>query len=304
MARDTERQLTELSGQTETTEQVVFRAKMKFRRATRTTDEPVNEFVARLRELSLHCEFKNAENEILNQFYAGMQSEEFELKCQDSTEVFDLPKAIEIALSLEQAQAQVSELHEPTEAFQLDEKQSSKCPRTELEIDGSSTNESSPINIINELKHSEQIISEPQLQMCKSAVQPTIIKLKNPITNREIVKHDRDRVPKKRKRPGSHRIQSVENESPISKEPEEAEQPVQLGPVRHAQDQHEQQVDRKAKRTVSWSRKRKKDLSYENQVQRSSLQQSRMNMASVSNSMSSIDFSLNFFSCYVEKKVV
>jgi hypothetical protein len=249
MARDTNKQLTELSSQTETKEQLVFRAKMTFRRATRTTDEPVNEFVARLRELSLHCQFKRAENEILNQFYVGMQSEEFELKCEDLTETFDLPKAIEIALRLERAQTLVSELHEPTEAIQPDKTQCDNRPRTEIQIDGSLINSSSPVKMIKELKHTEQI-NKLQLQDCKSSVRAKIINLIKS-NNHEIKKHDRDRVPSKRERPGSHRIQSVENESLITKEPEEAEQPVQLEPVRHAQVQHEQRVDREAKKTVS-----------------------------------------------------
>jgi hypothetical protein len=203
-----------------------------------------------------------------------MQSEEFELLCQESTGVFDLPTAIEIAVNLENVHAQVSESCEPTEAIEPEETTLNNRPRTETKIDESLIKESSPVKMIKELKDSEQI-NKPQFQVNKSAVQ-TKKSLINSITNRELSEHDRDRVPKKKERPGSHRIQSVEDESSILKEPEEAEQPVQLGPVRHVQVQHEQQVDRKAKKTVSWSRKRKKG-----QEQRRLLQQSRTNMASV-----------------------
>ena len=57
---------------------VVFTEVMIFRRAARYEGETANEFAIRLRHLSKHCQFKELEAEILQQFVAGIGKHDVE----------------------------------------------------------------------------------------------------------------------------------------------------------------------------------------------------------------------------------
>jgi hypothetical protein len=93
---------------------VVFTEVMVFRRAKRFEGESASEFATRLRGLAKYCEFKEIDAEILQQFVAGIDRPEVERKCV-TAENLTLAKAIEIATSLENLDANVKGLHAPTE---------------------------------------------------------------------------------------------------------------------------------------------------------------------------------------------
>jgi hypothetical protein len=93
---------------------VVFTEVMVFRRAKRFEGESATEFATRLRGLAKYCEFKDIDTEILQQFIVGIDRPEVERKCV-ITESLSLVKAIEIATSLENLDANVKGLHAPTE---------------------------------------------------------------------------------------------------------------------------------------------------------------------------------------------
>jgi hypothetical protein len=93
---------------------VVFTEVMVFRRAKRFDGESATEFATRLRGLAKYCEFKEIDTEILQQFIVGIDRPEVERKCV-ITESLSLAKAIEIATSLENLDANVKGLHAPTE---------------------------------------------------------------------------------------------------------------------------------------------------------------------------------------------
>ena len=93
---------------------VVFTEVMVFRRAKRFEGESATEFATRLRGLAKYCEFKDIDTEILQQFIVGIDRPEVERKCV-ITENLSLVKAIEIATSLENLDANVKGLHAPTE---------------------------------------------------------------------------------------------------------------------------------------------------------------------------------------------
>ena len=93
---------------------VVFTEVMIFRRAARYEGETANEFAIRLRHLSKHCQFKELEAEILQQFVAGIGKHDVERKCVVA-ENLTLVKAVELATTLENLDANLKGLHAPTE---------------------------------------------------------------------------------------------------------------------------------------------------------------------------------------------
>ena len=93
---------------------VVFTEVMVFRRASRHEGETANEFAIRLRQLAKNCQFKELEAEILQQFVANIGRHDVERKCV-TAENLTLEKAIEIATTLENLEANLKGLHAPTE---------------------------------------------------------------------------------------------------------------------------------------------------------------------------------------------
>ena len=93
---------------------VVFTEVMILRRAARYEGETANEFAIRLRHLSKHCQFKELEAEILQQFVAGIGKHDVERKCV-TAENLTLEKAVELATTLENLDANLKGLHAPTE---------------------------------------------------------------------------------------------------------------------------------------------------------------------------------------------
>jgi hypothetical protein len=93
---------------------VVFTEVMVFRRAARHEGETANEFAIRLRQLAKNCQFKELEAEILQQFVAGIGRHDVERKCV-TAENLTLEKAVEIATTLENLDANLKGLHAPTE---------------------------------------------------------------------------------------------------------------------------------------------------------------------------------------------
>ena len=97
---------------------VQFTEVMAFRRAKRTKGESAVEFATRLRTLTKYCGFDgNMEKEILQQFVAGIDRPEVERKCCADKDM-TLTKAIELANTLENLDANVKGLHTATEREQ------------------------------------------------------------------------------------------------------------------------------------------------------------------------------------------
>ena len=97
---------------------VQFTEVMVFRRARRMKGESSIEFATRLRTLAKYCGFEGSlEKEILQQFVAGIDRPEVERKCCADKDI-TLAKAIELANTLENLDANVKGLHTPTEKEQ------------------------------------------------------------------------------------------------------------------------------------------------------------------------------------------
>ena len=97
---------------------VQFTEVMVFRRARRMKGESSIEFATRLRTLAKYCGFEGSlEKEILQQFVAGIDRPDVEWKCCADKDI-TLAKAIELANTLENLDANVKGLHTPTEKEQ------------------------------------------------------------------------------------------------------------------------------------------------------------------------------------------
>ena len=97
---------------------VEFTEVMAFRRAKRMKGESAVEFATRLRTLTKYCGFDdNTEKQILQQFAEGIDRPDVERKCCADKEI-TLTKAIELANTLENLDANVKGLHMATEREQ------------------------------------------------------------------------------------------------------------------------------------------------------------------------------------------
>jgi hypothetical protein len=94
---------------------VVFTEVMVFRRASRHEGETASEFdPSALRQIAKNYQFKELEVEILQQFVVNIGRHDIERKCV-TAENLTLEKAIEIATTLENLEANLKGLHAPTE---------------------------------------------------------------------------------------------------------------------------------------------------------------------------------------------
>ena len=93
---------------------VVYTEVCVLRRAMRFEGENASDYAMRLRGLAKHCEFKDVDREILEQFIIGTKRPDVERKCC-RTDKLDLTKAIEIATNFENLEANLNGLHAPTE---------------------------------------------------------------------------------------------------------------------------------------------------------------------------------------------
>ena len=89
---------------------VVFTEVHKFRKSRRLEGEAPHEFALRLRGLARHCEFKDIDGEILQQFVSGYDRYEIERKLI-STDSLTLEKALDIATMTEGMERNLKELH-------------------------------------------------------------------------------------------------------------------------------------------------------------------------------------------------
>ncbi|RNA01538.1 Retrovirus-related Pol poly from transposon [Brachionus plicatilis] len=91
-----------------------FTERQIFRRATKNVEESMDEFHMRLRQLATYCQFKDLEEEILQQLVAGSGMDAFQSKCTRSCEDMDLKKALELARGYERTTINVNGLTKPT----------------------------------------------------------------------------------------------------------------------------------------------------------------------------------------------
>lgn len=76
--------------------------RFKFSKARQYPNEPVNKFVARLKNLSLNCNFDNLEESLKDQFVNGVKSDEIRAECFQKSDL-TFQEAVEMANSREQA---------------------------------------------------------------------------------------------------------------------------------------------------------------------------------------------------------
>ena len=94
-------ELCELMDENFTPPIVAFRDRKAFYDANRNADEPLQEFLMRLRGLAINCKFANINSMLVDKFVTGNTPKILERLCEEDPATLTIKKALEIALRRE-----------------------------------------------------------------------------------------------------------------------------------------------------------------------------------------------------------